>query len=67
MLEDKDNITISNTSGDVIGVDVSGSGNVIGKNIVVGNGTINLDPERLSKIKSSEFFVQLCDCECRDV
>ena len=61
MLEDKDNITISNTSGDIIGVDVSGSGNVIGKNIVVGNGTINVDPDRLSKIKSSEYTESIND------
>ena len=61
MLEEKDNITISNTSGAVIGVDVSGSGNVMGKNIVVGNGTINLDPERLSKIKSSEYAESIKD------
>ena len=61
LLEDKDNITISNTSGDIIGVDVSGSGNVIGKNIVVGNGTINVDPDRLSKIKSSEYAESIND------
>jgi hypothetical protein len=48
-LEDKDNITISNTTGDIIGVDVSGSGNISGKNIVVVNGTINVDSDRLSK------------------
>ena len=61
MLEDKDNIAISNTSGDVVGVDVSGSGNIIGKNTVVGNGTINVNPDRLSKIKSSEYAESIKD------
>lgn len=61
LLEDKSNIIISNTSGDIIGVDVSGSGNIIGKNIVVGNGTINADPDRLSKIKSSEYAESIKD------
>ncbi len=61
MLEDKDNITISNTSGDVVGVDFSGSGNIIGKKIVVGNGTINVNPDRLSKIKSSEYAESIKD------
>ena len=61
LLEDNDNITISNTRGDIIGVDVSGSGNIIGKNIVVGNGIINVDPDRLSKIKSSEYAESIKD------
>lgn len=61
MLEDKDNISISNTSGDIIGIDVSGSGNIIGKNIVVGNGTINVDPAKLSKIQSSEYAESIKD------
>ncbi len=43
-------IKIERTGGDVIGVGVSGSGNVIGKNIVVGSGTINVSQTQLQQI-----------------
>ena len=43
-------INISGTSGDVMGVGVSGSGNVIGKNIVVGSGTISVNEQQLAKL-----------------
>jgi len=40
-------INISENAGDVIGVEVSGDNNIIGKNIVVGSGTISVKDERL--------------------
>jgi hypothetical protein len=39
-----------NTKGDIIGVNVSGSGHTIGKNIVIGSGTINVNENQLEKI-----------------
>ena len=48
--KDKNSVNIENTGGDVIGVGVSGSGNIIGKNIVVGSGTINVAESQLQKI-----------------
>ena len=42
-----DRINISGNQGDVIGVGVSGSDNFIGKNIVVGSGTINANQTEL--------------------
>jgi hypothetical protein len=47
-------IHIQDTGGDVIGVGVRGSGNIIGKNIVVGSGTINVSQQELTKIPVSE-------------
>ena len=46
----KSGISISRNTGDVIGVGVSGSGNVIGKNIVVGSGTINVNETAIQNI-----------------
>jgi hypothetical protein len=43
-------INISGNSGDIIGVGVSGSNNTIGKNIVIGSGTINVSEQRMQKI-----------------
>jgi rRNA maturation endonuclease Nob1 len=43
-------IHIANSKGDVIGVGVSGSGHTIGKNIVIGPGTINVNEKELEKI-----------------
>jgi hypothetical protein len=40
-------INLSENAGDVIGVEVSGDNNIIGKNIVVGSGTISVKDERL--------------------
>jgi hypothetical protein len=48
-------IKIDNTKGDVMGVGFSGSGNIIGKNIVVGSGTINVSQQELAKIPDSEY------------
>ena len=50
MNNNKSTIKINGTKGDVIGVGVSGSGNVIGKNIVVGSGTINVSQTQLQQI-----------------
>ncbi len=50
MNNNKSTIKIDGTQGDVIGVAVSGSGNVIGKNIVVGSGTINVSQTQLQQI-----------------
>ena len=48
-MENNKGIHISGVGGDVFGLDVSGSGNVIGKNISL-SGTINVNNEQLSKI-----------------
>jgi hypothetical protein len=50
-LENNKGIHISGVGGDVFGIDVSGSGNVIGKNIAV-SGTINVNNEQLLKMPS---------------
>jgi zinc ribbon protein len=52
---------ISETHGDVMGVGVSGSGNIIGKNIVVGSGTINVSQNELAKIPIPEYAKALDD------
>ena len=42
----RDEIHIGNVGGDVVGVGVSGSGNIIGKNMTVSQTTYNkLEPE----------------------
>lgn len=43
------NINISGVGGDVVGVGVTGSGNIVGKNITV-QGGIRLDPRQLAKL-----------------
>jgi hypothetical protein len=48
--ENRGVINISRTRGDVMGVGVSGSGNIIGKNIVVGSGTISVNEQQLQKL-----------------
>jgi len=48
--ENRGGISISEIGGDVMGVGVSGSGNVIGKNIVVGSGTISVNEQQLAKL-----------------
>jgi hypothetical protein len=40
-------INIKNSKGDIIGVGVSGFGHTIGKNIVIGSGTINVNENQL--------------------
>jgi soluble cytochrome b562 len=47
---DRNFVNIEKTGGDVFGVGVSGSGHTIGKNIVVGSGTINVSETELQKI-----------------
>jgi hypothetical protein len=46
----KTSVHIEKTAGDVFGVGVSSSGNIIGKNVVVGSGTINVSENQLQKI-----------------
>jgi rubrerythrin len=50
--DNKNSFNISDTKGDVFGVGFSGSGNIIGKNIVVGSGTINVSKQELAKVDS---------------
>jgi hypothetical protein len=52
-------INISGTHGDVIGVGVTGSGNITGKNIIVGDGTINASEQRLTEIQNDEYVTSL--------
>jgi hypothetical protein len=54
-------INITDLRGDVIGVGVSGSGNIIGKNIVVGSGTINVSQQELAKIQDPGYARALKD------
>jgi hypothetical protein len=51
----RESIYIQGTGGDVFGVGVRGSGNVIGKNILVGSGIINVSQQELEKIPVSEY------------
>jgi predicted nucleic acid-binding Zn-ribbon protein len=51
----RDSINIQDTGGDVFGVGVRGSSNIIGKNIVVGSGTINVSQQELAKIPVPEY------------
>jgi hypothetical protein len=46
----KNSINIDHAAGDVIGVGVSGSGHIIGKNVVAGSGTINVSQTQLRQI-----------------
>ena len=46
----KNSINIDHAAGDVIGVGVSGSGHIIGKNVVAGSGTINVSQTQLQQI-----------------
>src|SRR5919199_2308871 len=57
--ENREGINISGTHGDVMGVGVSGSGNIIGKNIVVGSGTISVSEQRLTQIQNNEYAESL--------
>lgn len=50
MDDDNKGIHISNVQGEVSGVNLGGSGNIVGKNIVVGSGTINVNEQQLTKI-----------------
>lgn len=51
-------INISGNSGDVIGVEVGGNNNLIGKNIVLGSGTTSIRDE-MSKKSSSKYSASL--------
>jgi hypothetical protein len=57
--ESRQGINITGTHGDVIGTGVSGAGNIIGKNIVVGDGTINVSEQRLTQIQNNEYAESL--------
>jgi len=59
--ENRRGINISGTQRDVIGFGFSGSGNIIGKNIVVGSGTINVSQQELAKIQGPEYARALKD------
>jgi hypothetical protein len=48
--ENRTGINITGTHGDVIGTGVSGTGNIIGKNIVVGSGTISVSEQQLARL-----------------
>ena len=56
---DRNSVNIENTGGDVFGVGVSGSGNIIGKNIVIGDGTITVSEQRLTEIQNNEYAQSL--------
>jgi hypothetical protein len=59
--EHRRGINISGTQRDVMGFGFSGSGNIIGKNIVVGSGTINVSQQELAKIQGPEYARALKD------
>jgi zinc-ribbon domain len=59
--ENRRGVNISGTQRDVIGFGFSGSGNIIGKNIVVGSGTINVSQQELAKIQGPEYARALKD------
>ena len=59
--ENRRGINISGTQPDVMGFGFSGSGNIIGKNIVVGSGTINVSQQELAKIQGPEYARALKD------
>ena len=59
--ENRRGINISGTQRDVMGFGFSGSGNIIGKNIVVGSGTINVSQQELAKIQGPEYARALKD------
>ena len=48
-------ISITDTKGEVIGVGFTGSGNIVGKNILVGSGKISVSQQDLAKIPVSEY------------
>ncbi len=52
-------VNITGTGGDVIGAGVSGSGNVIGKNVVVGSGTISINQQELDNVTVPEYATAL--------
>jgi len=56
----KSSTNISGNQGDVIGVGFSGSGNIIGKNIVVGSGTINANQTEIQNIPN-EYAIAIKD------
>jgi SMC interacting uncharacterized protein involved in chromosome segregation len=49
-MENHKGIHISGVQGDVSGIISGGSGNIAGKNIVIGSGTINVSEQQLAKI-----------------
>ncbi len=55
----KDSINIHNTTGDVFGLGITGSGNIVGKNIVVEPETINASKQELDKIPISKYATSL--------
>ncbi len=59
--EERRSINISGSQGDVIGVGFTGNSSIIGKNIAVGSGTIDISQEELAKIPVSEYAKALDD------
>ena len=58
--EEKQRISISGVSGgDIIGSGISGSGNIVGKYINIGDGTINVNEQRLAEIQNNEYAQSL--------
>ena len=58
--EEKQGVSISGVSdSDIIGAGVYGSGNIIGKNINVGDGTINVNEQKLAEIQNNEYAQSL--------
>ena len=57
--KDSRDIHISGVSGDIIGVGVSGEGNIVGKNVVIGSGSINVSDQRFAKIQNNEYVESL--------
>lgn len=60
MLEnDKGGKYISGVQGDVSGIVNGGTGNIAGKNVVVGSGTINVSEQHLARIQNNEYAQSL--------
>jgi hypothetical protein len=57
--EEENRRGISGTQGDLIGTGFSGSGNIVGKNIVVGDGTININEQWLTQIQNNDYAESL--------
>lgn len=55
MSSNNNEIPISGHNGDILGVGLSGSGNIIGKNIVIGSGTIIVSEQEIAKIPVPEY------------
>jgi hypothetical protein len=59
MENEKGGIHISGVQGDVSGIISGGTGNIAGKYVVVGSGTINVSEQQLARIQNNEFAQSL--------